>query len=230
MLRTTLLTLVVGLSLGASAVAQDFTAKVEQDPRAGTAVYDFHFDGPPRGKVWLFASPLNLQPSLPLPPFGPLFLDPGAFFPITPQLPLDAQGEGRFVLPLPQPLTNNIPFSFQPVFIDPALNVRLPDNLFILVQGAQPAAPTTPSSHAIAYEQKTGCVEFQAWGKPGTQRMLQIYDDQNRLIDTIQVAIGQNGKSAIQKKQIGMQLPHGFTWQLWERDGNTTTMIDRGRF
>lgn len=73
--------------LAGGAGAQDFEPGVVQDPRAGLAIYDFHFQGPARGQLFLFdtlllvPSPCDQLLTLPFLSLG----TPGAFMcPIQP--------------------------------------------------------------------------------------------------------------------------------------------------
>ncbi len=217
------------LLTAAPTAAQDFDVQVQRDPRANTVTYDFHFQGPPRGHAWMFVSPLIQLPPLPLPGnIGPLFLNPGAFFPVLPPLQLDNLGQLQVPVPLPFGLVDDVPLVFQPAFIDPQNVVFVPPKAKVVVQGGgRPQAPK-PEGTAIGYALGSNTVDFRAWGAPGTTMELQIFDDQNRLVDTISATIDQSCSSPTVNKQINAALGKGYTYRVWERQGSTLIPVKTG--
>ena len=115
------LTLTAALTMLPSLSAQDMTASISTDPRAGTATYDFRFDGPPAGFAVLFATRSTLPKPIDLGPIGSWELEvPG--IPLA-TIPMSPMGTGAFRLTLPIGAAPQL--SFQPLFIDRSLNLRL---------------------------------------------------------------------------------------------------------
>lgn len=90
---------VLSLLLG-SASAQDLSAQVSQDPKAGTVTYTFDLNGPPQGVAILFASFVTLQTPIQLPGIGILDLDLMSLTQIG-VVPMSLFGRSRFKLTLP---------------------------------------------------------------------------------------------------------------------------------
>ena len=109
------------MSLLSSLTAQDMTASVSADPRAGTATYDFHFDGPPRGFAVLFVTQSLLPKPIDLGPIGTWELEVPGLPLVT--LPMSSTGKAAFRLTLPIRVAPQL--SFQPLFIDAQLTLRL---------------------------------------------------------------------------------------------------------
>ncbi len=222
---------VLTVVMAAGAVAQDFDAQVTRDPASNLAIYDFHFNGPPRGVAWLFVSPFLMEPPFPLPNnIGPLFLDPGTFFPVSPFLPLDQRGQGDYRLILPDNITDGLAIYCQPVFIDPLNIVRVAPKAIGLVQGKGRPNQKKDEGFAIGYDHGSKDVDFRAWGDPNKQMVLQIFDDQERLIDTITVVVGANRSSATARKRLKEAIKKGYTWKLWEKQGSTLIPVRKGIF
>lgn len=214
--------------LTSTLAAQNFDGQVTQDPKAGLAIYDFHFSGPPNGHAILFTS-LGLGPfPIQIGQIGPLYLDP-FFFPVSPYLQLDRNGQGHYPMALPMSLTQDLTFCFQALFIDPNLMLRVPNQWVAAAQGAM-KKPTHDVSYAIGYDLNSATVDFAGHGKPGTSLLLQIFDDKNRLVDTIKAPIGKDGKSGTQQKLLKQNVKKGYSWKVWEVEGNTSVLIATGKF
>lgn len=217
--------------LSAHSAAQDFDSQVTRDPERDLAIYDFHFAGPPRGHAWLFVSPFLMEPPLPLPGnVGPLFLDPGTLLPVSPFVPLDSRGQGKFRLILPDQATDAVAFYFQPVIIDPLNIVRVAPRAKGLIQGKGRPNPKQDEGFAIGYDHREKVVDFRAWGEPNRQMTLQIFDENERLVDTIDVVIGPNRTSPTGRKKLTKPVKRGYTWKLWEKQGSTLIPVRAGRF
>lgn len=133
--------LLASLTLGicaAHARAQDFGGQVVQDPRANTATYDFHFDGPPRGFAFLFASPWTISPWR-LPGIGNYYLSPLPTLQIG-AVQMDAFGKSGLQLVLPMSIAKR-GIAFQPLFVDTRLQLRLVHSICFDV-GLDQAQPT----------------------------------------------------------------------------------------
>lgn len=209
--------------------AQDFDVQVQRDPKANMAIYDFHFQGPPRGHGWMFVSPLIQLPPLPLPGnIGPLFLNPGAFFPVLPPLQLDNQGQLQVPVPIPFGVLDDVPLVFQPAFIDPQNIVVVPPKAKVVVQGAGRAQQPKSEGHAIGYDLGSNTVDFRVWGTPGTVMEIQILDAQSRLVDTIVATVDQTCSSPTVRKQINAPVGKGYTYRIWERQGTTQIPVKSG--
>ena len=108
----------------APAAAQDFDVQVQVDPRAGTATYDFHFNGPPRGSAVLWGGYGLLANPVQLPGMGLLYLDPALSLSLM-TVPLDQNGYANFKLPVNLGLVEGDCLCFQTLFVDTNRQLRL---------------------------------------------------------------------------------------------------------
>lgn len=173
--------------------AQDLTASLGQDPKAGLAIYTFDLSGPPKGAGLLMIG--SLQAPLPLPPWGLFFLDPRRPIVIAPPRPLDPFGRGRlqFVFPLTD---NTLAPCLQALFVDPQLNLRFSKSAHSLVNGAVKGAPGAPGAvfgytidHSQGAARKT---TITVRGRPGTSVRYRVRRNGKVVLDKT-IPIGANG-------------------------------------
>ncbi|MCA8975508.1 MAG: hypothetical protein KDC98_12365 [Planctomycetes bacterium] len=107
-------------ALLAPATAQNLDSHVTQDPNAGLAIYDFHFNGPPRGVGYLLFSLRQSPGPLQFPGiYGGLMIDPLYVAPYG-FTPLDGLGQGGLQLLARWPVANGLPLFAQGVMLDQA--------------------------------------------------------------------------------------------------------------
>ncbi|NIB40364.1 PEP-CTERM sorting domain-containing protein [Pseudomaricurvus alkylphenolicus] len=98
LIQMSVLFTLVAMSLSVN--AQELDAKVTQDPAAGLAIYDFHFQGPPRNSPYFFLPHIS-PPPLPgsLIPWTGIFQDPVGGNPIFSfNFQLQSTSIGEFIL------------------------------------------------------------------------------------------------------------------------------------
>ena len=184
--------------------AQDFAVGVQQDPGAGTAIYDFQFNGPPAGQAIVAVGTLGIQ--FPIPPLGNLYLNLMAPIGFLPPVPLDATGQGRLrvVLPLTD---NNMTICFQTIFVDPLNNWRLSWSWHSVVNAA---VPNTPFGYLFDHNGATNMLNTFVRGRPGTTVTLRIRRGNQLIMERI-VPIGPGGTGT---GAIGVDVSPGDRWSV----------------
>lgn len=190
-----LLSLAIGLvTIAAPALdAQDLQAQVMVDPVAGTATYDFHFQGPPNGAAMLWVGPWLSVPPIPG-PLGPLYIHPSFLLPATPLLPLDPSGQRQLQFTIPAALSAGIPFTCQSLNLDPAGTLRFSNNAVSLAQNV--LSGTCLTTYSFTQDSNGDSFNLIGRGTPGAVVEVELVDDQG-VRHTWTKTIGADGRFAL---------------------------------
>ncbi len=211
-IRTLSFLLTIGLSVN-SLSAQDFTANVQQDPKAGTATYDFHFQGPPNGAAGLFLGTQLIPLPLPI-PGGQLLIDPRNLI-IPPPLVLDPRGQNQQQFRIPDTALLGITLESQAWFLDNQFNFVIPNKFLAIAGGKAIKAPTPKKpSYAMSYDSKGGDTNIQVWGEPGAKATITLKDAKGKVIGTTTVTVGPKGKSKIGAAKLSKAITPGSSWEI----------------
>lgn len=191
-LRTTLLAALL-ITSTAPLAAQTFDGTVARDERAGLAIYDFQFQGPPNGLSALYLGPTLLAPPFQL-PIGSLFLSP-PLLSLSPILPMDPFGQGQFRFTVPLPVVDGLALAFQPVFIDirQQNTVRLSNRALSLGTGASPR--DLPFDYAFGYGTE-GNLRLACGAPAGTRVEIRLVNNGN-VRASGHTTVGNNGRGGI---------------------------------
>lgn len=208
------------------AAGQSLDGQIQRNPD-DTVTYTIDIDGPPRGRAFLFVSPLLMPQPIPT-PFGPLFINPYLLIPVhplfnfdlpkqettkrpersprvlTPRISIGNSGQESFQFTVPQSLTEGVPLVFQSLNIDEANTVRLSQDAIALGHNAMGFQPKN-FDYTYAYGTGEQKVRFAGNATPGQTIEVRVVDNNGTRV-TQQTTVAADGTFLLE-----VDIPGGLT-------------------